>query len=158
MNMDSLNKWLTLVANIGVLLGIIVVAVQLQQTQTAMRAESSNMRTQLAYQNNFNAREYRISALAEKLTSGQELSEEESLMLVEFRQNILRYFENLHYQYQIGVLDDEIWQANLNTISDFCRNALFADYWPNTARSRAVNSYRSSFVEVVENAASTCNE
>ena len=158
MNMDKLNSWLTLAANIGVLIGIFVVAVQLQQSQTEMRAESSNMRTQLSFQNNYNARIYKIDELRQKLANGQELTEEEGLKIVEFRQNILRYFENLHYQYQIGVLDEEIWQANLGAISSFCRNSLFINFWPNSGSNNRPNSYRKSFLDLVELAASQCED
>ena len=51
MNLDSLNSWLTLIANVGVLVGILVVAIELSQTQIAMQAESSATRTQMDIEN-----------------------------------------------------------------------------------------------------------
>ena len=44
MNAESLNKWLTLGANIGVLIGLIIVVMELQQTQVMMSAEASMQR------------------------------------------------------------------------------------------------------------------
>ena len=40
MNLNKLNNWLTLIANIGVLIGIIVVVVELRQNTTAIEYDS----------------------------------------------------------------------------------------------------------------------
>ena len=42
MNTDKLNRWLTLGANIGVLTGIILLVVELEQSRNMMRAEIRN--------------------------------------------------------------------------------------------------------------------
>ena len=41
MNLDQLNKWLTLVANLGVLAGIVLVAFQLKENTDATRVQSA---------------------------------------------------------------------------------------------------------------------
>ena len=41
MNMEKLNPWLSLLANVGVLLGIVFLAIQIQQTNRASDAEAS---------------------------------------------------------------------------------------------------------------------
>jgi hypothetical protein len=40
MNLDQVNKWLTLVANVGVVVGIVLVAVQLHENAEATRVQS----------------------------------------------------------------------------------------------------------------------
>lgn len=40
MNLDSLNKWLTLAANIGVIAGIIFLGLELNQNTTAVQSAS----------------------------------------------------------------------------------------------------------------------
>jgi len=47
MKLSELNNWLTLVTNIGVLVGIGFLVLELQQTQTAMLADSSTTRAQM---------------------------------------------------------------------------------------------------------------
>jgi len=46
MNLDQLNRWLTLVANIGVIMGIVFLAIEINQNQTAL--EEQNMLTRLS--------------------------------------------------------------------------------------------------------------
>jgi hypothetical protein len=45
MTSDSLNRWLTLAANLGVLVGIILLLVELDQNATMMEAQISNERS-----------------------------------------------------------------------------------------------------------------
>jgi len=45
MNMDKLNRWMTLGANIGVLAGILLLAFELNQNSELMRAQISNERS-----------------------------------------------------------------------------------------------------------------
>lgn len=51
MDSNSVSKWLTLGANFGVLVGLIVVVLELQQTQVIMSAESSMQRVQMSREN-----------------------------------------------------------------------------------------------------------
>jgi hypothetical protein len=45
MTADSINRWLTLGANIGVLIGILVLVAELNQNATVMKAQISNERS-----------------------------------------------------------------------------------------------------------------
>ncbi len=45
MTADSISRWLTLGANIGVLIGIILLVVELDQNATVMKAQISNARS-----------------------------------------------------------------------------------------------------------------
>ena len=147
MTLDNLNKWLTLIANLGVLIGIIVVAVELRQNQVNMEAEASTKRAEMA----FNISE----TLAQMNRAQQQISELE-IAGNQYRAKLLRYFENLHFQRQIGVLNDEVWQANLNGIKALCGN-YFRRNEPELFSDRPSNSFglRASFVELIR---STCNE
>lgn len=42
MNMDSVNKWLIFVANLGVIAGIVFLAFELRQTQDIAKAQIRN--------------------------------------------------------------------------------------------------------------------
>ncbi|MEQ8955353.1 MAG: hypothetical protein RL120_14575 [Gammaproteobacteria bacterium] len=133
-----------MIANIGVLVGIFIVAFELNQTQIAMQAEASTMRTQMAQLGGQISDERMIPQIVAKLREGEELSAEESRNYRYWSSFYLRYFENLHYQYQLGVLDEEIWSANVfgirGTVCNSAFNQLFN--WPTSA-----GSYRESFVE-----------
>ena len=48
MNADNVNKWLTLSANIGVVLGLILLIVEIGQNTEMMRAQINQMRADSA--------------------------------------------------------------------------------------------------------------
>ncbi|MEZ5489617.1 MAG: hypothetical protein R3F50_04765 [Gammaproteobacteria bacterium] len=148
MNLDSLNRWLTLIANVGVLAGIFTVALELSQTQTAMQAEASSTRSQMDMNNRRLSYDLGIRDIAQKLSTGQELTAEE-IRRVNLREaTMLRYFENLHYQMEIGVLDEQIWDANLQAISSYCNSPLFNAAFPNWENG-ASRAFRMDFVNLI---------
>lgn len=148
MNLDKLNSWLTLAANVGVLAGISIVAIELSQTQTAMQAESSATRTQMDIENRRLGYDLDINEVAQKLIMGQEVTPDQLRGAALWQTTMLRYFENLHYQMEIGVLDEQIWEANSRGISSICSSPIFeAAVLPNwDGGSRA---FRADFVELV---------
>jgi len=149
MNTDSANKWLMLAANIGVLIGIVVVAVELNQTQIAMQGQASTMRSQMATDLVKSGLDVKLYELVEKLDSGQDLNTEELARGSMYTISVLRLFENLHYQHEIGVLDNEIWAANLRGLGNICRGALFRSVFPRWGESTFSIGYRDSFIELI---------
>ena len=111
MNLDSMNRWLTLVANVGVLAGIIFLGYELQQNTVANRVEAAS---------NFNSSFSEIELLivgnpdfAELLTKGREGTEingSDQLRLWVFYNQALRVWEFAHYQYESEVVDEDNWQ------------------------------------------------
>ena len=131
----------------GVLAGIIVVAVELRQTQTEMRAETSTLRAEMARQNDITAIELGMSELTQKIVEGEDLTQQERSRVNGFFRNLFRYYENLHYQNQLGVIDVEIWEANLNTIRNICnRNPAYTYMYPDGFTL----TLRASFLEFLE--------
>lgn len=143
MNFDKLNNWLMLGANLGVLLGIIVVVLELRQTETAMDGEASTMRAQMATDIQIYTLDARIFEIRDKIEAGQELTDEEQARAVMWLTTTLRHFENLHYQYQIGLLGDEIWESNYRGLGDICQNPVFTKIRPN------MRGFRESFTALV---------
>jgi len=103
---------ITVLANIGVLLGILLLVYELSQNRAMMEAQ-----TRTALQQGFN--EWIYNANADLETSsldmrgnrGDELTEEERVRYTRLRLALLRYYENVHYQYRIGLYDEEEFAA-----------------------------------------------
>ena len=146
-NSDKLNKWLTLGANFLVLVGLIVVVFELQQTQVMMMAESSMQRAQMSRENASLAARNNISEIEEKLRSGQDITPEEHRNATEFAGSLLRHYEVMHYQNQIGVLDQEIWINNADGIRSFVARPLFNHLYPDWPYSGMALRLRKSFVD-----------
>ena len=112
MNLDSMNRWLTLVANIGVLAGIIFLAYELQQNTVATRVEAaSNFNSSFSEIELFIAGNPEFAELLTKGREGTELSGSDQLRLWVFYNQVLRQWQFTHYQYVSDVFDEDNWQA-----------------------------------------------
>ena len=116
MDTNQLNRWLTLGANIGVLIGIVLLIVELDQNRDMIQAQTRNdiswqvtdFLTRVASDRDFSSLKYRAEL-------GEELSaEEESRYFYHFSAN-LRIWENIHYQYRQGMFDDSEFNAAIST-------------------------------------------
>ncbi|MBL4819606.1 MAG: hypothetical protein JKY98_01270 [Gammaproteobacteria bacterium] len=107
------------------------------------------MRTLMAIDNGELTTKIGFQGLLAKLREGLPLTEQEEINLRLRMDRQLRYFENLHYHWQLGVLDEEIWQANLAGISGMHRSPGFTylhSEWPD---GFGASIFRRSFVELV---------
>ena len=100
MDRDTLNWWLTLVANLGVLGGLVFVGFEVRQNTSQLRAEASHSIT--ASVNEMNAGIYADSTLADLLLRGaQDLEALSAIERVRFdafqfsRLNVAEYIQDL---------------------------------------------------------------
>ena len=132
MEIDRLNKWITLGANIGLILGLIFLIVELKQNSDMMRAQTrhdivSNM-TNMPFNAAMNPEWASLKRRAEYGIG--ELTPDENFRYRNFAYVQLRYWEDIHYQYRSGLFDDpeylalkETWRRVLNTYKSF------PNYW-----------------------------
>ena len=118
--MDSLNKWLTLIANIGVIAGVIFVGFEIQQNTEMMRAQTrdSIAEKQLMW-TDWAANEYGARILAEAMGDGSPNDWSRAFLM----SAMLRIWENEHYQYSLGLFDEsefqprrELWKFNIRNM------------------------------------------
>lgn len=131
MESERLTRWITIGANLGVLIGLLLLIVELAQNRDMMRAQ---IRHELAMgivdllqtpANNDHLADVLFRGI-----SGEELTPNE-LYQFELRTNaLLRYWEDVHYQYRVGLYDDsefatqrDAWKASL------AQSNLAVDYW-----------------------------
>lgn len=119
MGSDRLNRWLTLGANVGVVIGIILLIVELNQNREMMRAEIRNEVARglvdvLAQASN----NPELADIFVRANQGLEISESESVILGWFHESNFRYWENSHYQYRAGLYDEEEFEKYLITIEN----------------------------------------
>ena len=131
MNSDRLNRWLTLGANLGVLVGILLLIVELQQNREMMRAQTRNEISQGALSLlSLTATDHQLAELVIRSNSGEELSPPERFMYISRSESVFRHFENAHYQYRHGMFDEVEYQQQLSTQeSVLSRNPGLVEYW-----------------------------
>ena len=106
MEPQKLNSWLALVANLGVLIGLIVLIVEVQQNNTIAKAQ---MRSEIAQSaiNNIGVNQTAEGiAINDKRSRGEELSPGERAWVRSFYRREFRAWENVHYQYRVGLYDE----------------------------------------------------
>jgi len=128
MNLDNFNKWLTLAANIGVIVGIVFLAIEIQQ----------NTKVQLA-----NSRQQILEA---DLSIIDDLFENPDLIVARSDPNIdeldyervrmywvklLRSREFAYFQYRDGLMDEATWESYLGPLINNFQSGIGRDYIDN---------------------------
>lgn len=131
MNSENLNRWLTLGANIGVLIGIMLLIVELDQNRDMMRAQ---IRNELArgvsdfLPSIIDNREF-ADALA-RAGAGESLTATEDLQINTWYDLVFGYWQNVHYQYREGLYDESEFSRHTDAISAVLReNPRSYSYW-----------------------------
>lgn len=134
MDSDRLNRWLTLGANLAVLLGIALLIVELQQNRAAVRAETrSNISQNISDQLLQISLDPELSELRYRADTGGELTDVESYRYFLMQLSLLRYWENVHYQYVVGLYDESEYSSHKRVWANYANNsAALRASWCNT--------------------------
>ncbi len=107
MDTDRLNRWLTLGANLGVLAGIILLILELDQNREMMRAQTRNeISVGIVDLLSQVATDPQLANLIRRADSGEDLTPDEFVQYNHRSAAMFRYFENVHYQYRLGLYDE----------------------------------------------------
>jgi len=117
----DIGQTVGVLANVGVIAGIIFLAVELTQNQELMRAQTRNEMSRTIIELNTLSMEDRFASLILKGQAGEPLSDVERFQYARWANNWLRYWENVTYQRSMGLFDDEEWNAQ-RTIMRFRLN------------------------------------
>ena len=130
MNLDSLNRWLTLAANLGVLVGVVFVAYEVRQNTEFAR---SNTRLEIAHDSFLPAlaiaADESLAAALVKQEAGEGVSavERQRLITLVYATNVI--YENVYFQYRAGLLTDDQWQGFLRAIEFTRQGSTNPTYW-----------------------------
>ena len=125
-----MNRWLTLGANLGVLVGIILLIVELNQNREMMRAQIRNdIATQEVQRMENIISNAEIADLLVRDQNGDQLSPGEEMRIRFRRYSSFRSWENVHYQYKLGLFDEaeymgsrESWQSIMSNRRSYVRH------------------------------------
>ena len=112
MSIDKINSWLTLVANLGVLVGIIFLAFELQQNTNISR--SGEYRENVQEINNWRAllaSDPELTRIFSDYMQGDidELSGNDQSRLYQLVQTLLGIYDNAYFSYQLGIMGESEW-------------------------------------------------
>jgi len=131
MQSDRLNRWLTLGANVGVLIGIILLIAELNQNRELMRAQTRNeLARGLTDVLNPTVHSPEFADLLVRANAGERLTPSEAARIAMRSELTYRYWENVHYQYRQGLYDDSEFSRHADTMAYVISNNLsLQTYW-----------------------------
>ena len=117
MKFDRLNQILQVAANIGVILSITFLAIELGQNQEMMRAQTRNELSQgIVGLLSTGITDPEFLTAVQKGRTGQELSSLEQNQFDRYANMLFRYWEDVHYQYRNGLFDEAEYGAQTAAI------------------------------------------
>ena len=149
MDSDRLNRWLTLAANLAVLVGLVFLVVEINQNNEMMRAQTRSGITDAIIDNVKMYMDPRVIVAHQKRRSGQPLSDEESALLNSLASATLRLWENTHYQYRNGLFDDAEFEADLAVWREDMKKTEFKLHW-SSRRHTYSEAFRTQIDELME--------
>lgn len=119
----SISSWLTLGANIGVVIGLVLLIVELNQNSDLVRAQIHQARSDSyeSFMLDIADSEYLLPAYEKfKAAGGPEDVSALDVLNADERERIRRYFQgrlggydNLYFQYKQGYLDEEFYESRI---------------------------------------------
>ncbi len=130
MESESINRWLTLGANFAVLIGILLLVFELHQNRDLVRSEIRNdLSDGVAEIFRQIAENGELAGIVLRAHSGEELSPEESFRYRSYARGVIRYWSNVHYQYQNGLYDDSEYLRHRQAWGELVRLKPYAEVW-----------------------------
>ena len=143
---QSANQWVTLIANLAVLAGILVFVYELRQTQLSLQSGAYQSRSFQAYDFHWSMSErpdvdILFLSIVDDLSIIDSLDSEDLSIITNISSMTMIDADNEHYQYQNGFLDEDFYRAV--TIPEI---QVFAPIW----RKLGVTENRADFRELVD--------
>jgi hypothetical protein len=148
MNKVDLGQMITLGANVGVIAGILFLAIEVRQNTETQRLSAAQQVLGLSYSNTIalaadpTASEILVEALA-----GQELTPVEQNRMGLILQAILTQHWQVYYQYKNGFLDQAVFDAFERRLPAALADPFMVDWWESN-RSRFAEDFQ-DYVESV---------
>lgn len=113
---------MTLVANLGVLVGIFLLLIELQQNTASIELQAAQSYVTLSHELDFRLVDD-PSLIALFYTSPDERTPEEARRLDRWYFGSLRTWENGYYLHSKGVLDDDLWSGQKAFMRDLLKDS-----------------------------------
>ena len=138
MDTDRLNRWLTLGANLGVVVGLILLIVEINQNSdlTRIQIEQSRSETYVNWRRQVATSDTVASVMAKiesmegsPMERLEQLSPKERVQVRSIVEARFYDYENLFAQYQQGFVSEEYWQGRaVGPIRDWA--PIWKEIWP----------------------------
>ena len=128
---DRVNSWLSFIANVGILAGLVLVAIELNQNTDQLKLQLVFQTTQKLFDNNRDLLgDNPTPAITKSITNPDDLTYEEFLIASSFVLNQLNEWEDRFLIYQAGLISDRDWKRHVDENAGWTLGNRFARrYW-----------------------------
>jgi hypothetical protein len=124
---DRVNSWLSLIANIGILAGLVLVAIELNQSTDQLRLELVFQTTQKLFEINQDLLgDNPNPAIAKSITDPENLTYEEFMTADSFLLNLLNEWEDRFFIHEAGLISDRDWKRHIDENASWTLGYRFA--------------------------------
>ena len=136
----SFDTWIQLLGMVGVIGGLIFVGLEMQQSQRIALAAQHQARSEMFMD--------QINAHTQAGITFRDYTADERYASINGRHAISVIFENDFIQYELGLMDENLWEKKKVVIKRISGNCEMADIWP--------EDLPQEFMEIVEEGSKNC--
>ena len=146
MKISNLSQTITIATNVSVLIGIVFLAVELNQNAIGQRVGAKQeMTRQFSDYLDMLLLNPELREINNKGFSGRELGPGETLQWGFLLQKATWYFASMHYQYVSQSLSEDEWIQSKALIEVYCNSVGYKPWWQNNR-----DNYSSDFVRYID--------
>ena len=152
MKIDYISKWIALLANIGVLAGIVFFAFELRQNTKQLQIQSYQSWVESNMQINAMMIDPNHSkAIALGNVDSANLNKDNFVAFAMTMMSVMQMTQSANYLYQSGSLDYELWKSEMNRAAGFLTLPGVRQWWEAGGKTQLTPG----FVELVESVDTT---
>jgi len=146
MNWEVVGATADALSAVAVLVTLVYLATQIREARKHLQISSHQTRTDRnIHLATLGIQDEKYQQILKKNRTGESLSENELLHAGSYWTAAMRHFEDLHYQRELGAIDDDTWRANRAGIARSMSVPWGIYMWKERARN-----FREPFVALVD--------
>ena len=147
---ERLARGLQIFGMAGLIASLVFVGLELRQSRVIAVADIYQQRSAML----IDVHAIRLSSdvlheTISKARAGEPLSDAEKSLLTTNFLPMFSYWENNHFQYQMGLMPEEQWNASRNTIGNYIKRPGFLEWWQRE-RLQVRKSFADAVDEIIE--------
>ena len=124
---DNVKSWISLLTNIGVLVGLFLLVIELKQNSQQLELQLQFQANQKMFENNRDLAGENIAVIfAKAITTPEELTFEEGLAASSHIINWLNIWEDKFFIYKAGLISEQEWKRDLEASLGWILGSSFA--------------------------------
>lgn len=128
--LDRINRWLTLAANIGVLLGLVVLIIEVRQNASLTRAAMDQQKNDFLAEIEFNIAKPEMSAIWVKaIRTPEALSDTEVQAAGSILVSVMLQWDQMFMMRDAGLISDARVRQHISNTAPFYFGSRFAKHW-----------------------------